>query len=160
MRLRLAWLVLALCFANSLSADDPQSAIRDFQSHIAGSSSYSDDQKLSAAKRIETLAENGTKSAELIADVLSDLHPEFAAGYASFRKGKFADAIAVLKTLSESDDMYVSSESTFYLANAFVLDDDHEAALPLLSDSKFKSSPHSADAMFLLGVCPKESASA
>ena len=155
MRFSSLCLFLAVCFSSVLRADDRANLIRDFQSHVSGSIAYTDEQKQIAGKRIESLIEGDAKPAEVIANVLSDLNPEFAAGYASFKKGKFADAIVPLKKLSELDDQYLSGESSFYLANAFVLEDDHESALPLLESGKFKSSSHAADAIFLLGVCQK-----
>ncbi len=160
MRPLLACLFSAFCLSSLLNtdflrADDRAVLIRDFQAYLLDSRSYTDDQKQRATKRLDALAADDANYAELIADVLVELNADFAAGFASFRAGNFGDAIPKLKPLSLSDDPYVAGESKFYLATAYVLEEDHESALPLLSVANFKRTPHTADALFLLGICQK-----
>ena len=151
----LLWAIGCSIFCGVLGAEDRLNLIRAFQAHIADNRTFSDDQKQMATKRLNALVADDPNSAELIADVLVELNEDFATGFASFRSGSFGEAIVRLKMSNDSEDPYVSGESKFYLATSYVLEDDHESALPLLSAANFKKTPHTADALFLLGVCQK-----
>ena len=158
MRHLLAILLPVVCFSSfylAHGAEDRVSLIRQFQAHVADSRVYSEDQKQRATKRLDALVADDPNSAELIADVLVELNADFATGFASFRSGNYGDAIERFRISKDSEDPYVSGESKFYLATAYVLEEDHESALPLVSDPYFKTSMHTADALFLLGICQK-----
>jgi tetratricopeptide (TPR) repeat protein len=91
----------------------------------------------------------------VITQALRETYPDFAAALSSLAEKDTDDAVSRLRGLIGAKNPYLAAESAFYLARAYVEDDDYERALPLLDSVIEKHSDHTlhlGETLFLRGI--------
>jgi tetratricopeptide (TPR) repeat protein len=154
-----AALCLTLVLSAPVFAADPAPAVQTidkFLTALKGASGLPAEKVAAAVTATEELkADVGGRSAAITVG-LREVYDDYAAALVELADEKLAEAVAKLEKLSKSADPYLAADASFFLARAYMLQEDFEQALPLFEAVQNKNSEFSvqqADAIFLKGLC-------
>ena len=150
-------LLASLALVSGASAAPKAEAVIDgFVKFVESDKSLSDLQRSAVLKQIAESRKDADAQTTVITDALAKLYPDFDKALVALGDEETAKAVEALKKLAESKNAYLATEAKFYLARAYMMDEQFETAEPLLADL---TGPQSADkslgigeAHFLLGV--------
>ena len=114
-----------------------------------------DDRRPKMAELVSTLRQEDSPADTILTEVLRETNPDFAAAVDALAEKDTNTAAAKLETLTSAENPYLAAESTFLLARAHILDDDHEKALPLLARVIEEHAAHglrAGEALYLRGL--------
>ena len=134
----------------------PDQIIDGFLAACSDNEELNEQQKKKVIDLISTLRKDESATNTAITEALRELHPDFAAALKALSDKDTGDVISRLSSLSAAEGPYLAAESSLLLAQAFMLDDDFEKALPLLEKVIEKHSEHClrvGEARFLRGIC-------
>lgn len=146
-----AWTVTA-------NAAERPSAAQTIDAFIAAVKSAKDlpAEKVEAAvAAAEELKADPPSQSAAITVALRELNDDYATALVDLADENLDVAVPKLETLAKSEDRFLATDATFFLARAYMLTERFEEALPLLTkvqkDAEF--SVQRADTMFLVGLC-------
>ena len=88
---------------------------------------------------------------------LTNLYPAFGKSLAAFADEEFDKAIPSLMELAKSPDAYLAAHAEFYLARAYMTQENFEAAIALFDKlagpAKFDKTLSAGEALFYKGIC-------
>jgi tetratricopeptide (TPR) repeat protein len=130
--------------------------IEDFTKAVKESAEFDAALKQEVLHALTEDAKDPASQGEMLATALGRLYPEFGKGLTALGDEDVAAAVAAFKPLVGASDPYLAAHASFYLARAFVAQEEYELALALLQDVREKyptRTLNSGDALFLQGVC-------
>ena len=128
----LCWSFLAL---SSSVAGEPAQADRvvdGFLEACGAGDWLNEAQSQKAREIVARLRGDQSTVAAAITEALRETCPDFAAALEALSDKDGAGAASRLRPLAAAENPYLAAESTFFLARAYVGQDDYEQALPLL----------------------------
>lgn len=159
-RLSAASLVLCLSLVtlHSSAAGEPANADRVIDGFLEACEAgdwLNEKQGQKARDIVSRLRRDGSTAGAAITEALRETCPDFAAALKALSDKDGAGAVSRLRPLAAAENPYLAAESSFFLAKAYVQQDDYEQAVPLLEELVGKHSGHSlrvGEAMFLRGI--------
>lgn len=142
-------------YSSAASPDDTVKVIDKFVVSIQANKAVSEEQKSKILKTVQAMRDYEFDRPLAITEGLCELYPEYAKALELMGEEDLGPAIASLGKLSKSEDAFLASESVFYLARAYMLDERYEESLPLLQQvgSKWRDQTVQAgNALFLEGM--------
>jgi tetratricopeptide (TPR) repeat protein len=150
-------LLASLALVSGVAAAPKADAVIDgFVKSVEADKSFSDELRLAVLKQVAESRKDADAQATVITDALAKLSPDFDKALIALGEEETDTAIEALKKLGESKNAYLATEAKFYLARAYMMDEEFEDAAPILADL---TGPQSADkslgigeVYFMLGV--------
>jgi tetratricopeptide (TPR) repeat protein len=109
-----------------------------------------------AVKTAEELKADAGAQSAAITVALREVYDDYATALVELADENLDGAIPKLEKLAKSEDKYLATDATFFLARAYMLNEKFEEALPLLDKVRKDNSQFStqqADTAFLVGLC-------
>ena len=129
-------------------------ALAAFQAALRENDQIDDQSRDKALQMVDSLRNDDPTSREIIAAALRQLYPEFTGAMESLEAERYDDAMDKLKALTENNDPFLATESSYFLARCHMDQENYEEALPALRQvTKDENSLRSGEALFLRGVC-------
>jgi tetratricopeptide (TPR) repeat protein len=158
------WLIAATVICLLLSGSrsgiaaeppSPDQVIDVFLEACSDNETFSEEQQKRVIDVVSTLRKDDLATDMVITQALRETNPDFAAALIALAAKDTDGAVSRLRGLVAAEDPYLAAASSFYLARAYVEDDDYERALPLLEnviDKHTEHTLHIGEAMFLRGI--------
>lgn len=148
--------ILGTFIASPLLADDGKDSatiIDSFLKNISAMDSVDDSSKAQAEKIIADL--RADSPVDSITEALMALYPDYSKAIEASDNDDLETAKNSLLQFSASEDKYLASDASFYLARTLMNHEEFEAALPLLNqltDELADFNVHSGVAQYYIGV--------
>lgn len=142
-----------------LSAADRVPAVQTIDAFIAAVKANKDlptDKVATALSAVEELKADPPSHSAAITVGLRELNEEYGDALVELADENLDAAVPKLEKLAKSEDPYLSTDATFFLARAYMLTERFEEALPLLAKvqkDQLQYTVQHADTAFLLGLC-------
>ena len=159
---RFSFAAVAVCLSlltlRSSVAGEPPRADRVIDGFLEACSAgdwLSEEQGKKVREIVSRLRGDAGAADAAIAEALREACPDFAAALNELSEKDGAAAVSGLRPLAAAENPYLAAESSFFLAQAYIEQDDYEQAMPLLEELIAKHSDHSlrvGEALFLRGV--------
>ena len=120
------------------------------------------DKSVAAETRVKILSELDAAAKDQAGEytltrVMVAVNPDLGKALADFADEDFDKAIAGLKKLSKSNDHYLAAHADFYLARAFMVQENFEEALPIFDKlagaERSELTLHAGESLFYKGIC-------
>jgi tetratricopeptide (TPR) repeat protein len=157
-----AFALAGLLAIPAFAADPPLSAetksaetIDAFIAALKANKDIAPEKIASAVEVAEELKADPPSHSALITVALREIYDDYASALVDVADENLTEAIAKLDKLAASPDPYLSTDASFFLARAYMLEEQFEKALPLLNKLQTENSQYSlqqADALFLTGL--------
>lgn len=144
--------ILSLGLVHIVNADSPD-VLTSFKDHVAQLDSLSGGQKAGVQKVFTALVDESGEDA--VTESLMLMYPAYAKAVESADAADVENSLALLQPLTESDDKYLSADSSFYLARSLMNQERFEQSLPLLKRIKNELDEytlHGPSAQYFIGV--------
>lgn len=150
---------LLAALVSPLSAADRVPAVQTIDAFIAAVKANKDlpaDKVAAALSAVEELKADPPSHSAAITVGLRELNEEYGDALVELADENLDAAVPKLEKLAKSEDLYLSTDATFFLARAYMLTERFEEALPLLAKvqkDQLQYTVQHADTAFLLGLC-------
>jgi tetratricopeptide (TPR) repeat protein len=134
----------------------PEQVVEGFLKSLQERKDLGEAKRGEITKLVQTQAADPERRASAITEAVAAIQPEFATALAALADEDIAKAAPILKKLMESSDDFVKAEAAYFLARAYAMEENCEAALPLLKELTGKLAEktlYGGDALYLLGAC-------
>ncbi len=140
--------------ASAGSVEQETKVIDSFIASLDSNPQLSDENREKVVATVKELRDDEYNRTLSITEGLREIYPDFRTALESMGEEDLTPAITALSKLSKSEDPFLATEATFYLAQAYSFAEQYETAMPILKDlvNKPDATVQVGDATFLLGV--------
>lgn len=157
----IATLALALLAATSFCTiraeqpNKPTETINRFLEAVSKNDSVSADVKKEVLSVVSELRDDEFAVDAAITEGLALIYPKFTEALELVGNDESSKAIAVFQELVKSEDKFLAAEAKYFIARAYVYDENYEDALPVLTEFEKKfagDSVQNGNALYLKGI--------
>jgi len=137
------------------SAEKENKVIDKFLKSVESNDQLDDEKRQQIAKMVNELRDDEYNRPLAIMEGLREVYAEFRSALEAMGGEDLNPAINALNKLTKSEDPFLATESSFYLAQAYSFVERYEDAIPILKkiiDAEEANTVQTGDATFLLGV--------
>jgi len=154
----MAFAMVATISFCSVQADQPSKSaetVNRFLESIEKNDAIKPETKKEVSSVVTELRDDEFSIDAAITEGLAMMYPKFADALELVGKGQSSKAFDVFKQLSTIDDKFLAAEAKYFIARAYVYDENYEDAIPVLSEfqkSFAQNSVQDGNALYLKGI--------